>query len=254
MAIINNINEVLHRIRVKLYPNYLPKIGNVEMGAYIARTDSEASLSIEQVCAALKNRGGYGGDYEDLVEGVKQFFDETAYQLCDGFTVNTGYYSIHPNIGGTFNTVNEVHDHKKHPITFRFRTGKKLRRLIEHIGVDIEGIVDSSGWIDEFIDTDEDSINTLFVGGDQFVLHGHKIKIAGDNPGVGVFFVPVNAPEQAKKVTRIAENTPSKIIGIAPQTEHQHNRIEVRTQFSGSSGTLLKTPRVITSAFTIEEA
>jgi hypothetical protein len=72
MAIINNITEVLHRLRVKLYPNYLP---NVE-GAYIARTDSEASLSIEQVCAALKNRGGYGGDYEDLVEGVKQFFDE----------------------------------------------------------------------------------------------------------------------------------------------------------------------------------
>jgi hypothetical protein len=47
MAIINNVTEVLHRLRVKLYPNYLP---NVE-GAYIARTDSEASLNIEQVCA-----------------------------------------------------------------------------------------------------------------------------------------------------------------------------------------------------------
>jgi len=38
MAIINDVNEVLHRIRVKLYPNYLP---NVE-GQYIARTNSEA--------------------------------------------------------------------------------------------------------------------------------------------------------------------------------------------------------------------
>jgi hypothetical protein len=129
MAIINNITEVLHRLRVKLYPNYLP---NVE-GAYIARTDSEASLNIEQVCAALKNRGGFSGDYEDLVENVKQFFDEAAYQLCDGFAVNTGYYSIHPNVGGTFNNTSEIHDHKKHPITFRFRTGNKLRRLIEHI-------------------------------------------------------------------------------------------------------------------------
>jgi hypothetical protein len=33
-----------------------------------------------------------------------------------------GYYSIHPNVGGTFNTVNDIHDHKKHPVTFRFRT------------------------------------------------------------------------------------------------------------------------------------
>jgi hypothetical protein len=41
MAIINPVNEMLHRIRVKLYPNYLPHIP----GAYIARTDNEASLS-----------------------------------------------------------------------------------------------------------------------------------------------------------------------------------------------------------------
>jgi hypothetical protein len=74
MAVINSVTDVLHRIRVKLYPNYLP---NTE-GAYIARTDNEASLSIEEVCAALKNRGGFTGNYNDLVEHVKQFFDEAA--------------------------------------------------------------------------------------------------------------------------------------------------------------------------------
>ncbi|MDR2793080.1 MAG: hypothetical protein LBB61_05370, partial [Treponema sp.] len=67
MAFINAINEVLHRIRVKLYPNYLL---NVE-GAYLARTINEASLSVEDVCAALKNRGGFTGNYDDLVEYVK---------------------------------------------------------------------------------------------------------------------------------------------------------------------------------------
>jgi hypothetical protein len=29
MAIINDVNEVLHRIRVKLYPNYLPGVQGV---------------------------------------------------------------------------------------------------------------------------------------------------------------------------------------------------------------------------------
>jgi hypothetical protein len=48
MAVINNVNEVLHRIRMKLYPNYLH---NVE-GAYLARTDNEASLGVEEVCPA----------------------------------------------------------------------------------------------------------------------------------------------------------------------------------------------------------
>jgi hypothetical protein len=250
MAIINNVIEVLHRIRVKLYPNYFP---NVE-GAYIARTDSEATLTIEQVCATLKNRGGYGGDYEDLVEAVRQFFDELAYQLCDGFAVNTGYFSIHPNVGGTFNAVTDIHDHKKHPVTFRYRTNLKLRKLIEFIGVDIVGIADVSGWIDEFLDTDEDSVNSHYKPGDQFVLHGHKIKIAGDDPELGVYFVPVDNPGAALKAKRIAENSATKIIGIAPQTGLAHNRIEVRTRYAGSGTTLLKAPRVIAGGFVLEES
>jgi len=120
--------------------------------------------------------------------------------------------------------------------------------------VDIEGIADSSGWIDEFIDADENSINTLYVPGNQFILHGHKIKVAGDAPGVGVFFVPVSDPSKAVKVKRIAENTSTKIIGITPKTEELHNRIEVRTQFSGSGSAFLKTVRTIASGFTVEEA
>jgi hypothetical protein len=250
MAIINNITEVLHRIRVKLYPNYLP---NVE-GAYIARTTAEASLSIEQVCAALKNRGGFTGRYDELVDYVQEFFDEMAYQLCDGFAVNMKYFSVHPNVGGTFNNVNDMHDHKKHPVAFRFRTRSALRRLIEHISVEIEGLADTAGWIDEFIDIDEDSINTLYCPGDQFIIHGHKIKAAGTDPACGVYFVPVDDPAQAQKAARIAENTPSKIIGIAPQTRNTHNRIEIRSQYSGSSNTFLKTPRIITSSFVLEEA
>ena len=63
MSVINNVNEKLHRIRVKLYPNYLPKVE----GKYLARTNNEASLSIEDVCAALKNRGGFTGKYETLI-------------------------------------------------------------------------------------------------------------------------------------------------------------------------------------------
>ncbi|MDR1987005.1 MAG: hypothetical protein LBP88_08565 [Treponema sp.] len=55
MAIINSVNETFHRIRVKLYPHYLPFIE----GAYIVRTANEASLSIEEVCTALKNGEGF---------------------------------------------------------------------------------------------------------------------------------------------------------------------------------------------------
>jgi hypothetical protein len=250
MGIKNNIDDVLHRIQVKLYPNYLP---NTE-GRYIAKTDNEALLNVERVCAAMKNRGGFLGSYENLIENIKQFFDECAYQLCDGFALNLGYYSVHPNIGGTFNSEKDAYDPKQNPISFRFRTRLPLRNLIKYIAVDITGVADGNAFIDEFIDRDEDSVNGIFAPGNMFCINGNKIKLAGNDPGCGVFFVPVDDPSKAVKVTRIGENNASTITGIAPDTYCRYNRIEIRTQYTGSGVTFLKAPRSIVSEFVLEEA
>ncbi|MDR2393467.1 MAG: hypothetical protein LBD93_04845 [Treponema sp.] len=50
---------------------------------------------------ALKTRGGFTCSYDDLVERVRQFLDEAAYQLYDGFAVKAGYFSLHPNVGAS---------------------------------------------------------------------------------------------------------------------------------------------------------
>ncbi|MDR0550762.1 MAG: hypothetical protein LBG72_01955 [Spirochaetaceae bacterium] len=97
MAVMNDVTEVLHKIEAKLYPNYLGKGG----GAYVARSKAEAPLSIEDICASAKNRGGFTGQYEDLVEHTHVFINEMIYQLLDGFSVQVGgYFSLHTRIGG----------------------------------------------------------------------------------------------------------------------------------------------------------
>jgi hypothetical protein len=249
---INNENEVLHRVRVKLYPNYLPKVE----GAYIARTDNEASLTVEEVCAALKNRGGFTGSYGDLVEHVQQCCGEAAYQLCDGFAVNTGYFSVHPNVGGTFDKITEGHDTGKHPVSFRFRTRAPLRALAEHIVVEVEGLADSSGYIDEFFDVSTEAVNETLTPGGQFSVSGHKIKVAGDKPEVGVYFVSAADPSQRVKVAgHLAENTASHVIGIIPALTPGAWKPEIVTQYSSGSA-FLKEPRVIESSLvlTVPEA
>jgi hypothetical protein len=239
---INNKNEVLHHVRVKLYPNYLPKVE----GAYIARTDNEASLSIEEVCAALKNRGGFIGSYDDLVEHVRQFFGEAVYQLCDGFAVNMGYFSVHPNVGGTFDKVSEGHDTGKHPISFRFRTRAPLRALTEHIVVEVEGLADVAGYIDEFIDVATGAVNETLTPGGQFSVSGHKIKVSGDSPDIGVYFASAADPAQRVKVAgHLAENAPHRLIGIIPALTPGAYTLEVVTQYTHGSSPL-KESRVIT--------
>ena len=248
MSDIYSVKERMHKMRAKLYQNYLPG----SEGTYIARTVNEASVTVGDICAAMKNRGGYDGSYEDAVQTVKHFFMEMMYQLSDGFSVNSGYFTIHPNIGGVFHSDSEAHDHKKHPITFRFQPLKALRDLRDNIDVIIEGVADTQGYIAEFIDYDLDSVNTLYSPNDQFAIHGHKIKIAGDDSGVGIFFVPVEDPTKAVRVTRTSENTASKVMGICPHTGYLHNRIEIVTQFSGAH--TLRTPRRIVSSFIIDES
>jgi hypothetical protein len=241
MAAINNVDEVLHRIRVKLYPNYLPKVE----GAYIARTDNEASLSVEEVCAALKNRGGFTGNYDDLVEYVRQYFDEAAYQLCDGFAVNTGYFSVHPNVGGTFNSVNEEIDKKRHRVTFRFRTRAPLRGLADRIVVDIEGLANVQGYIDEFIDVTTEAVNETATPGGMFSVSGHKIKVEGDKPDIGVYFVPVDYPEGKVPVSgNLAENSAGRVIGIIPALGAGAYTLEITTQYTSGSF-FLKEPRTV---------
>ncbi|MDR0410798.1 MAG: DUF4469 domain-containing protein [Treponema sp.] len=251
MAIIDNLNEVLHKIKVRLYPNYLSTIP----GAYIARTVNEDTLTVEEICAALKNRGGFTGSYDDLVEHTHQFLNEAAYQLCDGFAVDMRYYSVHPNVGGTFDKATERHDPKKHPVTFRFHPRAPLRTLAEHVVVEVEGVADASGYIDEFIDVSTGSVNEALTPGGQFSIAGHKVKVAGNDSGVGIYFVSASDTNRREKVSgHLAENAANKLIGMIPALEAGDWKVEVETQFTGSSNTFLKAPRVIEGSFTLTVA
>ena len=239
----------MHKINLRLYPNYLPGCEKT----YFARTVNDASLSIEDVCTSLVKRGGFTGKYKDLVNYVKQYLSEAAYQLCDGYAINTGYFSLYPNVGGTYRDEYDVPDPKKNPLSIRFQALKPLRDAVKAIRMINQGFANTNGHIAEFIDTDENAVNSTFVPGNAFVLTGDRIKVAGDDPDCGVYFVPVDDPCNAVKVTRLIENNPSKIIGIVPQVESDC-RLEVRTQFTSSGVLPLKTVLYIIGKFILQAA
>jgi hypothetical protein len=251
MAGLTTVTEVLHRIRVKLYPNYLPKIE----GEYIARTENEATLTIEQVCAALKNRGGFTGSYEDLVEHVKLFLDEVAYQICDGYAINAIYFSIHPKVRGTFNSKHERATDESHPVAFAFRVRSPLRAIAKYIVVEVEGLADSGGYIEELTDVATGAVNEIITPGDNVVVAGHKLKVAGEPRRTGLYFISPGSPDVAVKVARLAVNDPSKLVGIVPDLLPDRDwYAEVRTTYSGATNTPLKETRIIRSEFAVKMA
>jgi hypothetical protein len=176
------------------------------------------------------------------------------YQLANGFGVNLEYFSLVPHVGGVFGKPNENQDDERHPVTIKYRPKAKMKEFTDEIEVVVNGLADCTGWIDEFTDIEAEQTNATFFPGDQFLLTGNKIKAEGSDPSCGVYFVPEDDPSHQVKITRIAENTRSRIIGICPSTGHQYNKIVIRTQYSGSPTRFLKTVRTIESGFVIEEA
>lgn len=164
--------------------------------------------------------------------------------------MNTGFYTIHTNIGGVFASIMELFDRKKHPISFRFSALKAMRDLREFIEVIIDGHIEDPVWISELTDMEEQSTNTYFAEGHVFSITGHRIKVEDSDPSVGVYIVPVSDPSKKVKVPRIVENSASKIVGVVPGTGFPQNTVEIHTQYSG--GVHLKNVRIIASPFTVE--
>ena len=121
-SILKGVSDVLHSIRARLHPNRLPK----GEGTYIARISNEKVLSVQEICGLLKTRGGFSGDHKLLLNNVQRFFEEVVFQLCDGFAVDTGFFTVYPTVGGTFTSPKEVRDRKKHPLDFHICTGLAL--------------------------------------------------------------------------------------------------------------------------------
>ena len=239
MAVITEITEVLHKIEAKLYPNYLGK----GEGAYVARAKAEAPLSIPDVCAAAKNRGGFSGQYEDLVEHAAIFINEVVYQLLDGFSVQLGgFCSLHTRITGTYHGANDAIGAEN--LHVAFRTLRRLKELLLKVKIENEGLAGDGAYIDEIIDIHTESLNSALTPGNMVHILGHKIKVEGADPSCGVWFVAQADGARVPITEHLGNNRSTELLGLIPPLTAGTYRLEVVTQYSNGT-TLLKDPRVI---------
>ena len=89
---------ILHRIRAWLYPNHFTE----DLNDFVSRASSERSLTTKQVCESAVSRGRSDVPAGTLQRAVDIFHSEASFLLCDGFTINTGYYSASAHIKGVF--------------------------------------------------------------------------------------------------------------------------------------------------------
>lgn len=166
-----------------------------------------------------------------------------AYQLCDGYSVNTGYFTASTQIRGVFDSPTETYNPAKHSILFQFNQGEKLRSEIPTIEVSILGVAEAFSAILQVTDVKSGSVNDLLTPERNLKINGYKLKIAGDNPANGIFFVNADTSERTPvDSTDMVINNPSELVVVIPALSAGTYKLEVVSQFSGGN-VLLKEPR-----------
>jgi hypothetical protein len=230
---------VLHTIKAWLYENLLTD----DQNDYTARVSAERTLSVRDICESAVARGGADINAAAMEHAVELFHKEAAYRLCDGFSINTLWYNASTHVKGVFTNPTEGFDPTKHTVAVEFRQGVELRRELGMVSVQVLGKAESGFLIAEVIDLRSDSVNDLLTPGRNARITGGKLKVEGDDPSCGVYFVS-DADGTRIKVdgADIVENVNAHLLIIVPPLAAGTYRLEVTTQYSGGNHPL-KTPR-----------
>ena len=237
------MSKTRHTVKAYLYDNLLTPDPN----DFTARVSSERSLSVADICHSAATRGGADVSDAAMSHAVELFLKEMAYRLCDGFAVNTGYFTAMPVVRGVFLNPNETFDPQRHTLQFQFTQGELMRREIEDVEVKIMGVAETGLYIGQVEDMKSRTVNEVLTPGFNLRVTGTKLRVVGDKPGVGIFFRET-VTNTATKVDEgdIVVNNPSELMIIIPALPAGTYQLEVTTQFS-TNKQWLKEPR--TSVF-----
>ncbi|SCQ23559.1 hypothetical protein TFUB22_01687 [Tannerella forsythia] len=233
------MSKTRHTIKAYLYDNLLTPDPN----DFVARVSSERSLSVADICHSAATRGGADVSDAAMSHAVELFLKEMAYRLCDGFAVNTGYFTAVPVVRGVFLNPNETFDPQRHTLQFQFTQGELMRREIEDVEVKIMGVAETGLYIGQVEDMKSRTVNEVLTPGFNLRVTGTKLRVVGDKPGVGIFFRET-VTNTATKVDEadIVVNNPSELMIIIPALPAGTYQLEVTTQYS-TGNKLLKEVR-----------
>jgi hypothetical protein len=230
-----------HRIKAILIPNLLTE----DPDDFYAKVISERTLGISDICDSAVKRGNAPTSSEAMKINVELFLKEMEYQLKDGYSVNTGYFTAAPQVKGVFRNLADRFDKLRHSVYFLFNQGEILRRDLDEIEIEITGTGEAGILIVEVIDVKTGSVNDRITPDRNLRVRGAKLKLAGENPDVGVYFVNEVTGEETKvESDEIVDNKPSELVIVVPQLGAGLYTLKVVSQYT--NGALLKEPRTAT--------
>ena len=229
--------------KVWLTPNLLTKdIDN----DYIAEVStSKQTLRNEDIAQRIVDEGSEI-KYDTLLSIINQHDRIVREAVCDGYSVLTGVGQYSPRVTGSWIGKSANFDPSVNKLTLDMVLSKEMRDALSTVGVEVLGVKEGGGAsIGLVTDTYTGEANGYISAGEDILIEGTKIKVAGDDPSCGVYFINRDDDTSYKVERRLTQNDPSRIIARVPaELAPGAYTLRIVTQFSNSTQ-LLKEPRTL---------
>ena len=176
-------------------------------------------------------------------EGIKHTIEK---RLKEGNSINTELFNVRAGIKGNFESQDDEFSPGRHKIKLNMQPGTVLRRIQNEIKPKklSPGVITI---INSVTDIKSGSVDEILAPGNSIRITGKSVKIAGNDPSCGLYFVSSKTSEQPVKVeiSDITVNKPSEIITIVPKLGKGIWKVRVVSQFS-KGNKFLKEPKTQT--------
>ncbi|WP_299104359.1 DNA-binding domain-containing protein [uncultured Tenacibaculum sp.] len=185
----------------------------------------------------------------DIVAVLNSFYEEIIQSIEEGDNLNLPLFNIGYSMTGVFETEEESFNLEKHKLHVNLNSGKLINEVKRDIPLQKVTAPVSSTLITNLKDITSQTTNAKLSPNGIFELNGLRLKVAGDQAEVGLYFVSENNTEF--KVDHLAQNNYKKIIGQVPTLAPGTYKVRIKTQATHSVGIFLKTVKVTESQFTL---
>lgn len=211
-------------------------------GDYIAHTMLERTMGIKEICKSYINRPGTEVRFDAMEYHVKLFLEEMSRLLVEGHYVNTGYFTAGATVKGSFEDKSETFNSDKHKVNFTFSQGNLMSKQASKIKADIVPYNRAVKFgIIKVHDNGSCTTNDELTPGSTLAIDGMKIKITGDHPEVGLYFINDTTGEKTRLTeTNILQNHHNRLLIMLPPLEEGSYHLMLGTQYAGNSSVLVK--------------
>ena len=206
---------------------------------YSAQAHSMASLDKEAIITRMLSRGTTL-TRTDIIAVLNGLEETVVAVLLEGNNITLPLFNTSFSISGVFDSPLDSFDGNRHKLNINLTKGLLLREAEKKVKFEKTNVSSPQPQIQEVKDSVSQTVNEKLTPKGVVELRGYNLKIEGDDPTCGLWFINEGGAEVRAEV--IIENKPSRIIAMIPELNSGQWQAKVVTQFSGG-GTLIKMPK-----------